>query len=599
MSARTIVSGIFLFLVLLTGILCFRDYGINWDEPVHQWRGQAVLDYILKGDRRLIDSEIQRSYGPFPDIILAAVERAFGNPPDTRSLYLSRRLMLFLIFYLGVVFFFLLGKKIYQSWIIGLLGSLFLVLSPRIFAHSFHNAKDIPLMAAMVIAFYTLVRYIEKPSGGRLAVHALACAVATEVRIIGILSFCLTGAAFLFLIWENRKEKTKVLRFLKQAAVFGPLYIALIVLLWPTLWENPVGRFIDIIHFSTNLPWGGMLLYGGQFFRDGELPWHYIPVWIAVSTPLLYLGLSVLGVFGFFTDFIGRRRSGHERRIPEYLILLWFFVPPLLTILFQVHTFDEWRHLFYIYPALLLIGLGGLSTATEAARKFLPAKNGLPARFISAALVLIILGGTVPVALFMVRNHPHENIYFNRLAGRDMAAIGQKFELDYWGNSYKQGLEYILRMDPRKVITVAVDNRPGEFNAMILPRDERRRLVCILPLALDIAQNPEIQSFVDRHPGRYSLRAGNDKLIIRGRMTPGEREELLEIFQTPMKRQAVEKTYQKSQALETADYFLTNYRLHPDEFPLEKVHSIKVGTASILGIYRLTPQRPQNGISPD
>src|SRR4030042_3023465 len=165
MNAKKIVPVIFFSLILLTGILCFRDYGINWDEPVHRWRGLAVFDYVFKGNQRLIESDIQRAYGPFPDIILAAVEKGFGPHADIRTLYLSRRLILFLIFYLGVVFFFLLGKKIFQSWLMGLLGSLFLVLSPRIFAHSFHNAKDIPLMAAMIVAFYTLVRYIEKPAG--------------------------------------------------------------------------------------------------------------------------------------------------------------------------------------------------------------------------------------------------------------------------------------------------------------------------------------------------------------------------------------------------------------------------------------------------
>jgi hypothetical protein len=32
---------------------------------------------------------------------------------------------------------------------------------------------------------------------------------------------------------------------------------------------------------------------------------------------------------------------------------------------------------------------------------------------------------------------------------------------------------------------------------------------------------------------------------------------------------------------------MTNYSLYPGEFPLEKIHSISVGNASILGIYRL------------
>ncbi len=33
-------------------------------------------------------------------------------------------------------------------------------------------------------------------------------------------------------------------------------------------------------------------------------------------------------------------------------------------------------------------------------------------------------------------------------------------------------------------------------------------------------------------------------------------------------------------------YFVTNYRLHPEDYPMKKVHIIYVGRARILGIYR-------------
>jgi hypothetical protein len=587
MNGRTIVSGLFFSLFLLTGLLCFKDYGINWDEPVHRWRGHAFLNYLFQGDRQLIESEIQRSYGTFPDIILAAVERAVGYPRETRAPFLARRLVLFLIFFIGVVFFFLLGEKLFRDWRLGLLGSLFLILSPRIFAHSFHNAKDIPLLVAMIVAFYTLVRYLEKPSGGRLAVHALACAVATDVRITGVLSFCLTGSAFLCLLWDRRKNIAAMAGTLKQAAIFGLLYVAFTILLWPTLWEKPFQRFIEVILFSTNLPWGGKLLYLGRFYRDGELPWHYIPVWIAVSTPLLYLVLFLLGFCALIFDFIRRPAADLWRRLAEYQILLWFFVPPFLTILFKVHTFDEWRHLFYIYPAILLIALRGLSRAFEAAKK---TSGQVPAgRLVSALIMLGVMGGLLPIANFMLHNHPHENVYFNRLAGRDMAEIGQKFELDYWGNSYKQGLEYILASDPSPVIAVAVQNSPGEFNGMILPPAARRRIIYVRPLRVDLGVNRQIQKFVDLHSGKYATNVETNKLIIRSPMTPGEKERLLKIIRTPEESRRVENAYDDSLKLKTADYFLTNYRLHPDDYPLPKVHSINVGNASILGIYKFPP----------
>ena len=49
----------------------------------------------------------------------------------------------------------------------------------------------------------------------------------------------------------------------------------------------------------------------------------------------------------------------------------------------------------------------------------------------------------------MIKDHPHQNVYFNFLAGKN---IQTKFELDYWGLSNKQALEYILKNDSKNII---------------------------------------------------------------------------------------------------------------------------------------------------
>ena len=75
---------------------------------------------------------------------------------DTQTIYWRRHQLTFAFFAFSVFIFFLIGKKIFKDWKIGLLGSLFLIISPRIFAHSFYNPKDIPFLSAYIIAIYTL-----------------------------------------------------------------------------------------------------------------------------------------------------------------------------------------------------------------------------------------------------------------------------------------------------------------------------------------------------------------------------------------------------------------------------------------------------------
>ena len=51
----------------------------------------------------------------------------------------------------------------------------------------------------------------------------------------------------------------------------------------------------------------------------------------------------------------------------------------------------------------------------------------------------------------MANNHPYQNVYFNILAGKK---VQTKFELDYWGLSNKQALEFILENDNKNVIKI-------------------------------------------------------------------------------------------------------------------------------------------------
>ena len=40
--------------------------------------------------------------------------------------------------------------------------------------------------------------------------------------------------------------------------------------------------------------------------------------------------------------------------------------------------------------------------------------------------------------------HPYEHIYFNKIIGNNLREIKYKYELDYWGLSYVEGIKYIL-----------------------------------------------------------------------------------------------------------------------------------------------------------
>ena len=51
------------------------------------------------------------------------------------------------------------------------------------------------------------------------------------------------------------------------------------------------------------------------------------------------------------------------------------------------------------------------------------------------------------------------------------------FEGDYYGTSYRQGLEYILENDLSDEILISVANSPGSLNRHILYDTDKKRLV--------------------------------------------------------------------------------------------------------------------------
>ncbi|MCL5071198.1 MAG: hypothetical protein M1308_09925, partial [Actinobacteria bacterium] len=53
------------------------------------------------------------------------------------------------------------------------------------------------------------------------------------------------------------------------------------------------------------------------------------------------------------------------------------------------------------------------------------------------------------------------------------------FDLDYWGLSYKEGIEYILENDPGDKIKIAMNCNEGEKVGYILDKKERDRLVFV------------------------------------------------------------------------------------------------------------------------
>ncbi len=464
-----IVVFIFFIIFLSIGLAVFDDYGLSWDERVYRQNGIVSYDYIFKGEDSL-DEHSEREYGAVFELLLIFGEKLL-KLEDSRDIYLMRHLLTFLVFYIGVFFFYLLCKYYFDSWKIGLLGSLFLIVSPRIFAHSFYNSRDLFALSMFIISMYILVKYIDKKTWLWAFWLALTSAILINIRMVGVL---VPFLAFVFvivdLILKYKSKRTRNTIFSLVLYIF--LLGFFIILFWPWLWKDPFNKFIQIFKTMTfNIPGYVINLYQGSYIDSRELPWHYIPVWIVITTPILYTLSFFAGVF-ISIKYIFKNFLIYFKSLKRYdlIILIWFFLPLFAVIILKSNLYDAWRLMFFIYPALLILSLKGFVSLFDIIKIKI---KGRAYTLLNVIIVISIALSLVSTTRFMVKNHPFQNVYFNLLAGRD---IKNNFELDYWGLSYRQALEYILRNDSEKTIKVYALNRPGEINADILTPIERNRL---------------------------------------------------------------------------------------------------------------------------
>src|SRR5262249_22383819 len=187
------------FLVLLAiGLGVYRDYGISCDEPDSRVNGAVALKHVAERfapsllTRAASHLEFLNKYPPGGDHGVAfeapavALEVMLGID-DKKNVFMFRHLLTFLVALAGIYAVQRMTDRRFSDWRIGLLAALFLVLTPRFFAESFYNSKDIVFMAVFGVAMNTTVAFVLSPSFRTAFLHALASAFAIDVRIMAVI----------------------------------------------------------------------------------------------------------------------------------------------------------------------------------------------------------------------------------------------------------------------------------------------------------------------------------------------------------------------------------------------------------------------------
>jgi hypothetical protein len=468
-------------LVLLLGLVISKDYGVSWDEYVDRIQGMVTAKYIVSKvapewtERQLIFGNvpdfatyIENDHGALFQVPLAFMEVAHPSI-DSRSYYLVRHYCIFLMFVLGLWSVYRIGLIRFGSWRVGLFASALLLLSPRFFADAFTNGKDLIFVSLFAFAMYTLVRLLQRPTLARAVLHGLATALATDVRILGCMVFALSLGMLALEAGFGSVDKARRRQLGKAALCYCVAAWVLTILFWPYLWDAPLHNFRLAFENMKRFRWDGQVLYLGDLVSSLTLPWHYAPVWIIVTTPVAYLLAFLTGVTTYAYTFLTRPLQSlrsFEARL-DLAFAGWFFIPILMVIVLHSVIYDGWRHLYFVYPAFLLLAVRGMQLVWRASRQRVVLHR--------AASVLALLAGMegLYTVVRMVSAHPNQQVFFSFLTPGQAERL---FERDYWGVSYRQGLEWILAHDSAPELAIDAPNPIVlENNLSVLKPADRAR----------------------------------------------------------------------------------------------------------------------------
>lgn len=442
--------------LLLLGAALYRGYGMPWDDFADHVLGTTTANYVFRklapaGWQHYLPSDPRLAWlptsgivhGPVIEAPAAVLGRVF-YPNQPAGYYAVRHGFVFLVFVIGVAALYSLGKLRFGSRRWALLGAALLVLSPRFFAEAFYNGKDVGFMALFTLAMLAIARLAQRPTAGRALLAAGATAAAIGVRMPGILLPALA------LGWLAAQAAGQAGRARWRVAGLAGLYLGATagatVAVWPYLWEAPLATFGRVLAVMSHVPWSRTVLYWGRLVPAPALPWHYLSVWIIITTPVAYWLGALVGL-GAVVRQSWRALRWHRWDWTQQLDLvlgLWLLAPLGAVVALRAVVFDGWRHVYFVYPALLLLAVRGAQVLALAA-----GRRG-PRQLAGAALVLAGLEATRSL-WFIAAAYPNQQAYFSFLPA---ATAERLFERDYWGLSYRYGLEWLLRHDPSPVITV-------------------------------------------------------------------------------------------------------------------------------------------------
>jgi hypothetical protein len=446
--------GLFLLLVLV-GCMTVGDYGLAWDEEFRFQGGDDNLTYYQELFSGKSPEHRTSNYPGLFDLPLALAHDAF---PDLGTRSQKGHVWSLCFGFLGLLSVWRMTARIGGERA-GFFALLFLATLPRYYGHMFFNPKDIPLAGTYALGCWALVSLfsrVSESSWRHIIWVGVAAGLAMSCRIAGLLIlayFALFVGLYLFYKYAVAREPVKRLPgdlgfWALRGAVSGLVAFVILFVFWPKLHVNPFTAISSSVEQAQSFGWGGMVLMDGYFWDSQNLPFYYLPYWLFRTVPehlLIFIGLGgLLGSLSFYALVRSGQRLAAEVWLPRCLLVFTGVFPIVYIIWKDPVLYDGMRHIIFALLPLVSLAALGLEWCLRRA-------SAGPIRWLPRAIMGVTLFAAAIVAYEMVRLHPYQYVYFNKISG-GLPAAYMRDDTDYWGLSHKEAGEwlnaYIESVDP-------------------------------------------------------------------------------------------------------------------------------------------------------
>ena len=455
-----------LFLIYaIFGLILFDDYGCGPDEGMERqtslvnFRYAAEKLHVPLGEKNKtwlaylpeLHEYRDRYYGTALHFPLVIIESLFHFTLKPIQFYGMRHLYTFLNFYAGVLCFYFLLAKRFESRKYAAAGALMMVLFPRFFGESFYNNKDIIFAAWYMICLFLMDKWIRKINMGNTLLLAFAMALTINTRFNGVVFIAVFILAVIIKSMRSQKS-TPVLYCLLTLL----LMILIFYVITPNFWEDPIRTFAETLRFNMRHPNHGS---EGNLFKgtqvDAARTLTFIPVWIAITVPTVFLVFSIAGTTIYLTDLL---RKPENTELTDITVFVSGFGAVAFIILTHVTIYNGWRHCYFAYPCFVFFAVYLL--------RRLKGK-------IKIAAVCLLMMSFIYNGAWIVKNHPFEFVYFNPA----VQGHAKDFSGDYWSISSRTLLEYIASKDPERMLKINhAYSQAGSINRGLLT-DEQQNFI--------------------------------------------------------------------------------------------------------------------------